>query len=210
MMAKLLSERDLYRIAATPEHLPALILTDKLPTSASGTVFASVTELITQSDVNHSMLLLPEGLATQEKTYHVVGLERYLDGHHRIEVYRLRLDRFELGAILADARRDLADHWWRKLYDWLGIMGQALHISWLQNPLKYYCSERCAKHLRRAATIAALGLPTQPDPGDLKRWALDHPYTVECAGIYDPRLEESSADGADPPSSLTGLRRTRG
>ena len=59
---------------------------------------------------------------------------------------------------------DLNAPWRFRSYDWLGLVGQLLHIKWLQNPHKRYCSERVAEHLR---FVFKIEIPKHPTPSGI-------------------------------------------
>ncbi len=59
---------------------------------------------------------------------------------------------------------DLKESWWKRRYDFLGIIGQLLHIRWLNNPWIKYCYERVAENLREALGIE---LPYRSTPSDM-------------------------------------------
>jgi hypothetical protein len=54
---------------------------------------------------------------------------------------------------LSNINNDLKQPWWRKRYDFLGILGQALNIKWIQSPWANYCSERVDKHIAKPLKI---------------------------------------------------------
>ncbi len=81
--------------------------------------------------------------------------------------------------------------WWRKQYDWLGILGQALHLPWIHTPGLEYCSVdllRCwkagAMFLPAHDRTVILGIPNESSPSDLNRWAGNHPEVFNVYAEY--------------------------
>ena len=54
--------------------------------------------------------------------------------------------------------------WWKRRYDYLGILGQMLHIRWIQNPFIKYCSERVAENMRK---VFQLLIPKHRTPSEM-------------------------------------------
>lgn len=61
-------------------------------------------------------------------------------------------------------KKDLQKPWYRKRYDFLGILGQAIGIRWLQIPWRRYCSEIVAAWFR---SIGRNSIPARPTPAEL-------------------------------------------
>ena len=64
--------------------------------------------------------------------------------------------------------KDLNQSWYKRSYDFLGILGQATGFRWIQSPWKYYCSERIAKYLCLIRPLKEK-IPKRPSPADLNR-----------------------------------------
>lgn len=75
---------------------------------------------------------------------------------------------------------DLNAPWRLRAYDFLGIIGQALNLPWLQNPHKRFCSERVAEHLRMVFNV---DLPKHPTPSGLNE-LFKEDANMECVGYY--------------------------
>ena len=60
--------------------------------------------------------------------------------------------------------KDLSAPWWRRRYDFLGIVGQLLRIRWIQSPWAKYCSERVAGYLRKVLKMA---IPVRRTPSEI-------------------------------------------
>ena len=60
--------------------------------------------------------------------------------------------------LLKKIEDDLSKPWYKKCYDFLGIIGHLLGIPFLQNPYKYYCIERITETLRHVGFNVKLHL----------------------------------------------------
>jgi len=56
-------------------------------------------------------------------------------------------------ALMEDTLKRLDAPWWKRRYDFLGIVGHLLHIPCIQSPLAHYCSELAAKQLNAACKL---------------------------------------------------------
>jgi len=63
--------------------------------------------------------------------------------------------------------RDLKRPWYARLYDFLGIVGQALHLPFINIPWLHYCSENAGKYLQ---ILEPSFKQRHPDPKDLNTW----------------------------------------
>lgn len=64
-------------------------------------------------------------------------------------------------------------------YDILGLIGQFLHIPWLNDPNSRYCSEMVGEHLSKLG----LDIPKHPTPSDLN-FLFTCMDDMECLGYY--------------------------
>lgn len=82
---------------------------------------------------------------------------------------------------------EIRSPWWKRRYDFLGIVGQGLYsifrlpiLKRLNNPWTKFCSERVASHLRDEL---GLKLPLHPSPADLNR-AFEKMDSMEVYGYW--------------------------
>ena len=125
---------------------------------------------------NHCMIMTRPGfVATQGWTYKEVPIETYMKGQHRLKFWYYKdIDNIDIVDISTEVVKDLNQSWWKKSYDWLGIIGQAINIRWLQNPFKNYCSERVAKYARLINKLEDK-IPKQPSPAELNQAFINIP-----------------------------------
>lgn len=125
---------------------------------------------------NHVMWLKAPGvLASQDATFKTVPISDYLQGAHRLKFWtNPRWSNEERLRILHAIEADLELPWYRRLYDPVAILGQAIHLDWIQLPWVSICSER-ASYLSLVDPEYTL---TNPDPADVNRW-------LDSRGIYD-------------------------
>ena len=125
---------------------------------------------------NHAMWLKAPGvLASQDATFKQVPVTEYLQGEHRLKFWTNPLwSEEDRGKLLQAIEADLQLPWYRRLYDPLAIIGQALHMDWLQIPGVSICSDR-AGYLSLVDPEYNL---KHPDPADVNRW-------LDSRGIYD-------------------------
>lgn len=142
-------------------------------------LFAKLVKRHTRQPITHAMMLMePNVLASQEWTYRRVDvLERLKDDAvekmHIVwndEWFGRPRDKM-MGKILSD----LNAGWWAKSYDVLGIVGQLVWHK-LNNPSKFYCSERVYDTLKIVEPDMSIDKPT---PGDL------YTYLTTRAGSHD-------------------------
>jgi hypothetical protein len=63
--------------------------------------------------------------------------------------------------------------WWKRRYDYLGILGQAVYLRWVNFPFRDYCSESAAKPLR---DLVGDGFDVKhPSPTDINKWCKTQP-----------------------------------
>ena len=94
--------------------------------------------------------------------------------------------------ILASINKKLALPWWKKLYDWPGIVGQAIGLKWVNINGLNYCSEDAALHLRKLIDFtdrelreALTGIPKHGSPQDLSDYCQKNPNTFKTVGKWE-------------------------
>lgn len=102
----------------------------------------------TKGDYNHVMLQCrPRFFASQGNTYSEAPVERYMKRGSRLKyVEVVGLTAVQKALIKSSVNKKLALPWFRKAYDWLGIVGQAVGIPGISTPGLDYCSEDAPRH----------------------------------------------------------------
>lgn len=125
-------------------NMPLIVFSDH----TSGLIEWAI-KMRTKGLYNHVMLAMSKGkFVSQGNTYSEVGMERYMSKRNRllfVEVLGLTNEQKQQWYKSVSERLRLP--WWRKGYDWLGILGQAIGIKKLQLNGLNYCSQDIYVHL---------------------------------------------------------------
>ena len=132
-----------------------------------------------KGNYNHiAELFMPGFLASQDMVgYRMVSVSKYLKRRYMLKFWAYRGKR---QAELVDCiKSDLKSSVRQRRYDFLGILGQLLHLKWLNNPKTYFCSERASKHLRSIG----MKLPKHPAPSELNQ-LFKTKTSMKCLGYW--------------------------
>lgn len=124
---------------------------------------------------NHIMELFEFGeLATQNfNGFRKVNIGKYIQPQYHLKFYKCtKADLKKQIEWIRLINAELNEVWWKKKYDFLGIVGQVLHIRWIQNPFARYCSERVAEHLRK---LFGFNISKRPTPSELNTYFRNNP-----------------------------------
>ena len=158
------------------KHLPLFVLVDNLRG-----FFPWLIKLHTQGDYSHiAIMTRTRFFASQDLTFKEVPIENYLKPHYQLKFWQFKHMPVEIKAkIFKAVAEDLNAPWYKRRYDFLGLLGQLLRIPWLNNPWRTYCSERIAKYLR----LAGLNIFPHPTPSDIDAYFKTHPQ-MQVLGYY--------------------------
>lgn len=124
-------------------HLPVFIFSDNLRNFFSWAIKAH-----TEGNYSHIMMMVhPNKVATQGLLFHEIDMIKYLRDDIRLKVWYYENMPEEMAIkIKALIEAKLNQAWWTRLYDGVGIIGQALgkRFKWLRAiniPGLNYCSE---------------------------------------------------------------------
>ncbi len=141
----------------------------------------------TNSNYNHAMTQRsPLLLDCQEmgSLFKTVPTKQYMVPANILKVWSIDNLTIEEWEMLYNAvSKDLNGPWWTKVYDYLGIVGQFLGLSWISMPGTYFCSKRVCKYLRLLPRFASL-LPENVSPGFEDTFFNAHPELVSCVGYW--------------------------
>lgn len=142
-------------------------------------------------EYSHAMALVEPGvLASQELTFRRVPLRCYLNGRTRLKIWvRTDWTYEDTWSIREEMRQDLADPWYRRIYDAPGLLGQWLGNTlgfgrWVNLPGIQFCSARVMTHFG----LYLRGLQRQPSPADIDRFCAAK-NEWQCLGVFDPYKE---------------------
>lgn len=171
---RILSAPDVWAIA----DFPMAVLSDNLGSPIAGAIKGH-----TVGSYNHFMWLESPGyFASQDLTFKRIPVDDYLKGRHRLKFWwNPSWTQAQREAITAGLRKDLSKPWYRKVYDWPAIIGQALGIKWLQTPGIDICSDKA----RLLALVDFRYDLKNPDPQDVNAW-LQNTYGYEVYGRFIP------------------------
>lgn len=160
---------------------------------------ASVIKGRTKSNYSHLMLMIDKGVLASQgfTTYKRVPIEEYLKPGNKLKFVGLEGITEKGRALLIESvEKKLKGPWWTKLYDWVGIIGQATGLRWIQNPLLTFCSEDPAYHLQKvelenplefnlALSGAIRGLPKNGSPGIHDEYSKAHRDVFKLYGKWE-------------------------
>jgi len=171
---RILTAQDVLNI----EDCPMAVLSDNLGSPVAGAIKGH-----TRGAYNHFMWLIEPGtFCSQDLTFKRVAAGEYLKGAHRLKFWtNPSWKPNQREAIIAALKKDLDKPWYRKLYDWPAIIGQALNWRWLQVPGIDICSDKA----RLLALVDFRYDLENPDPQDVNAW-LERTYGYEVYGRYIP------------------------
>jgi hypothetical protein len=96
-------------------------------------------------------------------------------------------------AFKTSVQRRLSASWWTKMYDFLGIFGQAIGQDWIHTPGLEYCSVDVIRHLvnacpylPKADQLVINAIPRESSPEYLWYTILQHPEVFSVYGTWDP------------------------
>jgi len=134
----------------------------------------------TNSQYNHSMFMrTPKYFASQGLTFKEIRVKDYIKKNMRFKFWQVKnitpVQRCMINKLI-DER--LNKPWWARRYDFLGIIGQATGLRWIQSPFGMYCSEQVSE----ALIWIGLDVPKKASPEDLNNYFKKNPDIFECVG----------------------------
>jgi len=102
--------------------------------------------------------------ASQGNMFSEAPLKRYMKKNCRLKFWRIKdLTKKERDFLLYHINSQLKDPWYKRMYDWVGVFGQAIGLKFINQPWQFYCSERMARDLKGIVS----GLDPKSSPEDL-------------------------------------------
>lgn len=74
--------------------------------------------------------------------------------------------------------------WWKRRYDYLGILGQAIGCRWIQTPWADYCSEDVRKRIIMIEPTLDKVIPKRPTPSELNDICNQYPDKFHYIGHW--------------------------
>lgn len=188
------------------DDLPLIVLSDH-----SSGLIEWIIKWRTKGTYNHIMwLIFPGLLASQGNTYSMVPIERYMRYGNRLKFIEVAgLTDIEKIRIRISIEKKLKLPWWKKLYDWPGILGQALGVTGININGLNYCSEDVVSHLFPCIESVEgdlkevlSQLPFHGSPEDLNDYFKQHPQHFKIYGRWD---SDAKNDPVSPMPFLSWL-----
>ncbi len=180
-----------------PENIPAEDLPLIVFSDFSSGIIQSLIKIRTAGVYAHVMIMHRPGFfASQGNMFSEAPLKRYMKKGNRLKFFKIEsLTVNERGALARKMRQDLTAPWWKRFYDYPGIIGQALGFRWINSPFRMYCSERVAAWLRACPRFWAM--PYHPSPQRLNEIMKLSP-DFKIYGFWD--------NDYDPPAGVEKIR----
>ena len=135
----------------------------------------------TGSSYNHVMWLYRTGFcASQDLTYQSKDIKKYMHVASRLKFWAVELLPIQRRKLYLKIQRRLALPWYKRRYDFLGVLGQILGLRVINNPWVDYCSESVCNDLKEVMS----GCPVKPSPQDLNEFAEKHPESFTYLGHW--------------------------
>lgn len=133
----------------------------------------------------HAAIIRKPGfVCSQNDMYKEVPLSNYLINSEGLKFWTINnLTPEEFNLINNAITADLAKPWWLRLYNYLGLVGQGLHLPWVSMPGEDICSQRVAEYDRLLPRLVGV-VPEHPSPSDLDRIFTKNPNLFTCIGYY--------------------------
>ena len=156
-------------------------------------IIADAIDIRTNASYDHAMVCIHQGkFCTQGMTYAEVPMENYMKRGSELKFIKLVNNNpaFSFAFTQAVLAR-IALPWYKKMYDFLGIFGQAIGCPWIHTPGLMYCSvvdvlllKSCAVNLPSPDNAIINGIPNESNPQNLDDFFKANPTVFETYGIY--------------------------
>ena len=124
-----------------------------------------------KDNYNHVEIMVSLGrVASQDpKGYKEYPIENSMQKRVFMKFWQFSpIDLTEIDIIRQQVNKDLNKPWWARRYDFLGIVGQAVGLRWIQSPWGKFCSESVATNLRLIPRLQVI-IPKRPNPAELNK-----------------------------------------
>ena len=119
---------------------------------------------------------------TQVWVYKRLPITHYMTNSVRLKFVKIKgLTDTKEKALYTRIKKALSQKWWKRRYDFAGILGQLFKVKFINNPGMYYCSERVADDLKVAGFK---NVPYKPSPSQLNNWMKTQPARFEVLGYW--------------------------
>lgn len=177
-----------------PRGIPIAVLPLGVLANQANDIISDAIDWSTNSAVDHAMVMVEPGQFACQcfSGYKNVPISSYMKIGSRLKFVSLvNINSTASLAISNAVSSRMALPWWRKQYDWLGILGQALHMPWIHTPGLEYCSVdllRCWKagavHLPNHDYMVIMSIPSESSPSVLNQYVQKYPEVFSVYGEY--------------------------
>lgn len=139
----------------------------------------------TKGNYCHAMISRKPGfVCTQNDLYKEVPIQSYLINSEGLKFWTINnLTTDEFNIINNAITADLSKPWWNRFYNYLGLLGQAIHLPWVSMPGQDICSQRDAEYLRLLQRLAVV-IPEHPSPAQLDSIFRNYPLLFTNIGYW--------------------------
>ena len=168
--------------------LPLIVLANK-----TNDFIANAIDERTGASWDHAMVCINQGkFCSQGLTYSEVPMESYMKKGSELKFIKLvNSNPAFVSAFRNAVLNRIALPWWRKMYDFLGIFGQAIGQPWIHTPGLMYCSvadiallKQCSILLPDADNVVIQSIPNESNPQEIDDIAKNNPKVFSTYGIY--------------------------
>jgi len=119
----------------------------------------------TKGMYNHTFWYHKPGIcASQDLIFREKSIKTYIKPGCRMKFWKVKgLTQNFRNEVYRIIRKRMEKPWWKRRYDFLGIVGQATGIKLINNPFTTFCSEQMACDLSRIVQF----IPGRPSPAQL-------------------------------------------
>ena len=167
-------------LALTQDQMPVIVLCDDLRGFLGWIIKAH-----TSGNYCHAMIMRQPGqTVTQNNVLKEIPILGYMKPAEMLKFWRIKNLTADEAKIIFDAiAKDLAKPWWKRMYDLVGLIGQAVWMPFIQTPGLNYCSENVAKYMRMIPRFKAW-LPAEVNPSKMDAVFKSHSEDMELVGYW--------------------------
>ena len=180
-MSKLITHKKFIDpLKFTEADMPVIILCDGLKDP-----IAAFTKVHTAGNYSHTVIMVEPGkIVSQDFVLRKRNVEAYRTSDYVLKFIKIkRLSKKVKKEIFKAVEDDLNKPWYKRLYDIVGFIGQAIKIPKLNTPWLNYCSENTAKYMRLDSRVKKV-LKKQVSPSDINRVVNANPQLFKCLGYW--------------------------
>lgn len=144
---------------------PIIVLSDNLRS-----LFSLLIRRHEHGNYSHAMILYEKNkLASQEFLFRTRDLDKYKKPYIRLKFFELKeVSDEDREYAINKIKEDLKKPFYKRTYDFLGILGHVINFPSLNNPFRTYCTERVVKYLR----LLKYRPPSHPTPSELNEYLM--------------------------------------